>query len=219
MAGEVTRERILNAAEKLFAERGVTSTSMRALTRAARVNLAAAHYHFGSKEALLDAVIEHRARPLNAARIHQLEAHLAECGDARPDVESVFRAFLLPALQNVIEAPEANQHLPRLFARVEAQPPELLEPLYRKHLGSMARRFVETLQAALPHLPQDVVADRFRLAMGSFYSLFSGNCNLDFIPGHPPGELDVDAKLEQVISFVAGGMHAPLDSRDPEKAQ
>lgn len=216
MAAELTRERILKAAEKLFAERGITSTSMRALSNTAGVNLAAAHYHFGSKEALLDAVVEHRARPLNAARIRQLEAHLADCGEARPDVASIFRAFLLPALENVIEAPEASEHLPRLFARVEAQPPELLEPLYRKHLGSVARRFVEALQSALPKLPKQVVSDRFRLAMGSFYSLFSGNCNLDFIPDHPPGEFDIEAKLEQVISFVAGGMHAPLDGRREE---
>jgi len=216
MAGELTRERILNAAEKLFAERGITSTSMRALTKAAGVNLAAVHYHFGSKGALLDAVIENRACPLNAARICQLEAHLAERGEARPEVESIFRAFLLPALQNVTEAPETNEHLPRLFARVESQPPELLEPLYRKHFGSVARRFVEALQSALPKLPKQVVGDRFRLAMGSFYSLFSGNCNLDFIPDHPPSEIDVEAKLEQVISFVAGGMRAPLDSRCEE---
>jgi AcrR family transcriptional regulator len=216
MAGELTRKRILNAAEKLFAERGITSTSMRALSNAAGVNLAAAHYHFGSKEALLEAVVEHRARPLNAARIHQLEAHLAERGAARPEIESIFRAFLLPALQNVIDAPEANGHLPRLFARVEAQPPELLERIYRKHLGSVARRFVEALQSALPNLPKQVVADRFRLAMGSIYALFSGNCTLDFIPDHPPGEFDLEAKLEQVITFAAGGMRAPFDPRGEE---
>jgi AcrR family transcriptional regulator len=216
MAGEVTRERILDAAEKLFAERGITSTSMRALTRAAGVNLASAHYHFGSKEALLDAVVEYRARPLNAARISRLAAHLAECGNEPPDVESIFRAFLLPAIENVTDAPEANQHLPRLFARVEAQPPAVLEPLYRKHLGDVARLFVEALQSALPRLPKELVADRFRLAMGSFFSLFSGNCNLDFIPNHPPGEVDLEERLEQVISFAANGMRAPFRVAAPE---
>lgn len=213
MAAEDTRDRILNAAERLFAKRGINPTSMRALTAAAEVNLAAVHYHFGSKEALLDAVVERRALPLNAARILELERHEHERGDAGPEVESIFRAFLLPTVRDLIEGPEDNDHLPRLFARLEAQPPELLEGLYRKHLGGITRRFVEALQRALPELPKDVVSDRFRLAMGSICSLFSGNCDLDFIPDHPPRILSLEAKLEQVIAFVSGGMRAPHSAR------
>jgi len=209
MSGEDTRERILAAAEQLFAERGITSTSMRALTHAAGVNLAAAHYHFGSKEALLDAVIERRARPLNEARLRELERHEAERGDTGPEVEGIFRAFLMPTVRGLIAAPEENLLLPRLFARVETQPPELLETLYRKHLGSVARRFVEALRRALPELPKELVSDRFRLAMGSVFSLFSGNFDLDFIPDHGPQALSVEEKLKQVIDFASGGMRAP----------
>jgi AcrR family transcriptional regulator len=99
LAGEETRERILDAAERLFARKGITSTSMRALTAAAGVNLAAVHYHFGSKEALLDAVIERRAEPCNAARNRALDRHLAERAEAAPDVEQVLRAFLEPVVE------------------------------------------------------------------------------------------------------------------------
>jgi len=213
MAGEDTRQRILTAAERLFAERGITATSMRALTRAAGVNLAAAHYHFGSKEALLDAVVERRARPLNEARLYELERLEEASGDASPDVEDIFRAFLRPTVRDLVAAPEENLHLPRLFARVEAQPPEVLEALYRKHIGSAARRFVEALQRALPELPKELVSDRFRLAMGAIFSLFSGNSELDFIPGHGPQVLSVEEKLEQVIGFVSGGMCTPHSAR------
>ena len=62
MASEDTRERLLNAAEQLFAEQGISGTALRALTKAAKVTLAAVHYHFGNKEGLLDAVVERRAR-------------------------------------------------------------------------------------------------------------------------------------------------------------
>jgi len=213
VAGGETRERILRAAERLFAERGITSTSMRALTSAAGVNLAAVHYHFGSKEALLDAAIERRARPMNAARLEALERHEREQGAAPPDVESIFRAFLLPAVREVLESPEQNDHLPRLLARVEALPPERLEALYRKHFGTTGRRFVEALQRALPDLPREAVSDRFRLAMGSIFSLFSGNFDLDSIPDHPPHARDIEDKLEQVIAFVTGAMGAPLPAR------
>jgi AcrR family transcriptional regulator len=213
MAAEDTRERILLAAEQLFAERGISSTSMRALTNTAGVNLAAAHYHFGSKEALLDAVIEFRAAPVNRARIAALEAHAAERGDAPLEVAAIFRAFLMPALQTVIESPEGAAHLPRLFARLEAQPPELLEGIYRRHLGDISRRFVEALQKTLPELPKELVAERFRLAMGSAFMLFSGNSDLDFIPGHTPQVVSIEEKLESVSQFITGGMSAPVPAR------
>lgn len=213
MAGEDTRERILLAAEQLFAERGISSTSMRALTNTAGVNLAAAHYHFGSKEALLDAVIEFRATPVNEARTAALEAHEAECGDGPLRIDHIFRAFLMPAIRSVIESGEGAAHLPRLFARLEAQPPELLEGIYRRHFGDVARRFVDALQQALPELPKELIAERFRLAMGSTFMLFSGNSDLDFIPGHMPQAVSIEAKLESVIAFIAGGMIAPVPAR------
>jgi len=214
MAGAETRERILNAAERLFALRGIASTSMRALTRAAGVNLAAVHYHFGSKEALLDAVIERRAEPLNAARNLALDRHLADCAQDRPDVEQVLRAFLEPVVEKLLRSPAEGQHLPRLIARVEAQPPEILEALYRKHFGAVSRRFIEAFQHALPELPKEVVSDRFRLTMGSIFALFSGNLDLDCIPGHPPAAVSTPEKLARVIRYATGGLCA-ADSDSP----
>jgi len=209
MAGEDTRERILDAAERLFARRGVAATSMRALTQAAGVNLAAVHYHFGSKDALLDAVVGRRAEPLNAARNQALDRHLAGRRASRPDVEAVLRAFLEPVVEKLVQSPADAEHLPRLIARVEAQPPEQLEGLYRKHFGAVSRRFVEVLQRALPELPGEIVADRFRLSLGSIFALFSGNLDLDCIPGHPPDAVGAPEKLARAIAYATGGLSAP----------
>ena len=68
-----TKESILDAAEKLFAERGFSGTSLRTITAAARVNLAAVNYHFGSKDALIEAVLARRVRPMNAERVARLD--------------------------------------------------------------------------------------------------------------------------------------------------
>ena len=213
MAGEETRKRILIAAERLFAELGISTTSMRALTKTAGVNLAAVHYHFGSKEALLDAVIEFRAAPMNLARIAALDAHAAERGDEPLEIDCILRAFLMPAIRSVIESPEGAVHLPRLFARLEAQPPEILEAIYRRHNGDVTRRFVEALQEGLPDLPKELITERFRLAMGSIFALFSGNSELDFIPGHPPHVVSIEEKLESLIAFISGGISAPASAR------
>ena len=69
-----TRDRILDAAERLFAQQGFDLTSLRALTTEADVNLAAVNYHFGSKERLFEAVLARLIAPINAERLARLDA-------------------------------------------------------------------------------------------------------------------------------------------------
>jgi len=203
-----TRTRILDHAERLFAKQGISRTSLRALTRAADVNLASVHYHFGSKEALLDAVVERRSLPLNDERVRSLEALLPVGADAVA-VEAILEAFIAPAIALVSHSSEEGQRLGRLLARIEAQPPEVVEALYLKHFGSVASRFVDALQRALPDLPPKLVDRRFRMAAGLFSFLFSGNFDLDSIPGHPPTRDSIEARVTDAIGFAAAGMRAP----------
>lgn len=216
MAANGTRERILDVAEDLFARQGISGTSLRALTRAAEVNLAAVHYHFGSKEALLDAVVERRAAPLNEERLAALERveerEAKGHGGDPPQVEEILAAFFTPGLLSLRQQPGMGPRLSRLVARIDAQPPEVVEPLYRKHFGEVGRRFVEALQRALPELPADVVADRYRFGMGCISFLFSGNFDLDVVPGHPPSPVTDEERIDQLIGFLAGGLRAPAAS-------
>ncbi|MCG8590405.1 MAG: TetR family transcriptional regulator [Proteobacteria bacterium] len=210
MAGEETRERLLDAAEELFAHRGISNTSLRMLTRAADVNLAAVHYHFGSKEGLLDSVVERRAGPVNRARLEALDRVEAESKPhGLPGVHAVLRAFLEPMLQVHREAGARGPVLARLFSRIQAQPAEVVEPLSRKHFGRVGARFVEALQRELPALPRHLVADRFRFGLGAILYVFSGNYELDIITGHPVVRRDATALLDQLVDFLAAGLAAP----------
>src|SRR5213595_1121734 len=67
-----TKDRILDAAESLFMEHGFEATSLRSITAAADVNLAAVNYHFGSKEELFQAVLTRRLDPMNQERLSLL---------------------------------------------------------------------------------------------------------------------------------------------------
>src|SRR5258706_10616177 len=67
-----TRTRILDAAEELFMQHGFEGTSMRLLTAKAGANLAAVNYHFGSKDALIEAVFPRRLGTMNSSRIAEL---------------------------------------------------------------------------------------------------------------------------------------------------
>jgi len=212
MAGQQTRERILDAAETLFADSGISGTSLRALTRAAGVNLAAVHYHFGSKEGLLDALLERRVEPLNEARLEAL-GQVEAAGPTGPErVEAILEALLVPSARALESFADRREQLERLMARVEAQPRPLVESLQRKHFGEVARRFVEALQAALPDLPKEVVADRFRFAIGVLFTTFAGSFDLDSIPGHPAHARSYEEKIASAIAFLAAGLRAPAPS-------
>jgi AcrR family transcriptional regulator len=210
MAGEDTRERLLNAAEQLFAEHGISGTTLRALTRAANANLAAVHYHFGGKEGLLDAVVERRATPMNQERLRELDELERSAGPAAPAVEDILRAFFLPGLRTIErEEPETIDLLTRLSARITCEPPEAIEALVRKHFGEVMRRFVEALQRALRELRKEVVDDRFRFVIGTLTHVFSGTFDLDVIPGHPVCVATDEERIQHLIVFLAAGLRAP----------
>ncbi len=210
MASEDTRERLLNAAEQLFAERGISSTTLRALTKAAKVNLAAVHYHFGSKEGLLDAVVGRRATAMNQARLRELDELERSAGEGEPRVEDILRAFFLPGLRSIErEQPETIELLTRLSARITCEPPEAIEALVRKHFGVVMKRFVEALQRALRELRKEVVDDRFRMVIGTLSHVFSGTFDLDVIPGHPVCHSSDEKRIQHLIVFLAAALRAP----------
>ncbi len=210
MASEETRERLLNAAEQLFAEHGISGTTLRALTKAAKVNLAAVHYHFGSKEGLLDAVVERRATAMNLERLRELDELERSAGEGAPEVEDILRAFFLSGLRAFEkEEPETIDLLTRLSARITCEPPEAIEALVRKHFGTVMRRFVEALQSALPGLRREVVDDRFRFVIGTLSHVFSGTFDLDVIPGHAICEASDEERIQHLTIFLAAGLRAP----------
>jgi len=94
-----TKTRILDAAELLFMEHGFEATSLRSLTSAASVNLAAVNYHFGSKEELFQAVLTRRLDPMNQERIDLLERVEREAAGKQVSCEKILSAMLIPALR------------------------------------------------------------------------------------------------------------------------
>ncbi|NBO00412.1 MAG: TetR/AcrR family transcriptional regulator, partial [Betaproteobacteria bacterium] len=117
-----TPERILLAAEQLFSERGVDGVSLREITSTSGVNSAAAHYHFGSKLAVLEQLFELRAKPIAQQRMALLSA-LRTNRQGRPALEDVLRAFLQPALQ-ALSTPEGIAFT-RLRARLSFENEEV----------------------------------------------------------------------------------------------
>src|SRR5437667_4242675 len=112
-----TKQRILDSAERLFADYGFAGTSLRAIIANAKVNLAAIHYHYRSKEALFDAVILRRLQPINQERLELLDACERSAADGKPTLEQVLEAFLAPAFR-VGADPNGGQTFVRLIGRL-----------------------------------------------------------------------------------------------------
>jgi len=156
MPAKTTQTRLLDAAERAFAEDGYAGASVRSITSLAGADLGAVRYHFGSKDALLGAVLKRRLEPLCEDRIRLLEHVERASGDGRPGVEEIIEAFLLPALRLVTHETYGRSWM-KLMWRVRVEPGRYLESI-RDVYTALLMRFLVAFQDALPELPKDELA-------------------------------------------------------------
>ena len=202
-----TKERILDAAERLFADRGFPATSLRDITSEASVNIASVNYHFGSKEALLGAVLERRLRPVNARRLDLLDAIETAAGTGAPNAEEVIRAFLSPPFQMRQEGGAGGDDFLRLIGRFQSETNEEFRATFRQFDGAY-RRFGQALQRALPHLDATDIGWRMLFLVGSMaFTMAWGDSFVSISPGSHRDPEDV---LESLIQFVTAGMASPV---------
>jgi len=142
-----TVDRILDAAERLFAEQGFYVTTLREITQAAEVNLAAVNYHFGSKQALVIAVFKRRLDELNADRLARLER--AHRRHSPPILEDVLDAFVFPAMALMGDQSAGGHRFMQLLMRAFADHDEALHGAIRDEYGYIMRRFAQAIGEAV----------------------------------------------------------------------
>ena len=166
-----TKGKILDAAEELFSERGFPSTTLRAITEQAGVNLAAVNYHFGSKDALIFAVFDRFVVPMNEKRLQLLDDAEAGTGSDGPSLESVVSAFLHPVVRNWKRGDRWPRRM-KLMARAMIELGPKSEDLKRHLFAEVARRFLPALARCAPHLGRAELAWRFYFAIGAMNFAF-----------------------------------------------
>jgi AcrR family transcriptional regulator len=191
-----TKERILDVAERLFAEQGFANTSLRHIITEAGVNLAAVHYHFGSKDELLDELIRRRVDPVNRARIETLDRLEAEAGGKPLEVEAILRAFLEPGVKAALEHPS----LIRLTGRLHAE--GLAHDVLHRHFEAMARRYMAAAKRTLPDLQEDELVLRFHYLGGSIAASVVHE-------SFPVEAARMRRLVATLIAFLKGGLMAP----------
>ncbi|WP_395107606.1 TetR/AcrR family transcriptional regulator [Actinomadura sp. SCN-SB] len=211
-----TKERILDAAESLFGERGFAGTSLRALTDAAGVNVASVNYHFGSKEGLLRAVVQRAMASVNADRERMLDQ--LEAGGDEPTVEELVRAFVTTGASLVARHGERERQVARFIGRVMCEPEPEVRRLFAAEVGPVEGRYAQVLAKALPHLTAEEVAFRYQ-AMVGLIALHQSGTLADLHPsfqGGPAARASSDA-TEQLVVMLTGLFQAP-SMTDPAAA-
>ena len=148
-----TQVKILDAAEALFMEHGFEATSLRQITAAASVNLAAVHYHFGSKEDLFEAVLTRRLDPMNQERLALLTRFEHESAPKALSCEKILAAMFIPALKLARDPERGGKNFLRLLGRAYADPAPFIRQFLSDQYAVVIARFKAAFGRALPQLP------------------------------------------------------------------
>jgi len=204
-----TQIRILDAAEELFMQHGFEGTSMRLLTARAGVNLAAVNYHFGSKDALIEAVFRRRLDPMNAERIAALERLEKEAAGRPLEPEPIIRAFVGAGLR-MIEDARGGRNFIRLLGRTYTDPQKQIRALIGSLYAPAMERFKAAFERALPQMPRDELVWRMHFMFGTLAYTLAATDTVQLIAGCKP-EDRYDARLleERLAAFLVAGLLAP----------
>ncbi|KGM51686.1 TetR family transcriptional regulator [Lysobacter concretionis Ko07 = DSM 16239] len=198
-----TKDRILSAAEELFAQHGFSGTSLRQVTGRADVNIAAVNYHFGSKENLVNEVFRRRMDDMSAQRLAALklatQTHPAE-------LEPILAAFIEPALA-VAQDRQGGAAFVRVVARAYAEKNDSLRKFLSERYGHVLRDFAKAIAVCLPELSKEELYWRLDFLAGALTYAMA-----DFgLIKRPNGTLEKahrERAARELIRFSAAGFQS-----------
>lgn len=198
-----TKDRILGAAEELFAQFGFAGTSLRQVTSRADVNIAAVNYHFGSKENLVNEVFRRRMDEMSAQRLSQLRSAVAQ---SPCELESVLAAFVAPALALAQDRHGGGAFI-RVIARAYAEKNDSLRRFLSDQYGHVLREFAKAIAGCVPALSKEELYWRLDFLSGALTYAMA-----DFGMIKRPSGVSETAHREraarELIRFAAAGLRA-----------
>lgn len=201
-AASATPARILDAAEKLFADAGFDGVSLRKITHEAGVELALANYHFGSKLELFRAVVRRRAEALNAERMKALEALAADAS-----LEALIDAFTGPFLKRSRDGGPGWKNYARVIAQT-ANSPRWTRDLMAAEFDPVAHEFIARVGRACPEADPDDVYWGFHFLLGAMTITFAETGRIDGLSAGRCRSADLAAIHARMVPFLAAGFRA-----------
>ena len=209
-----TRERILDAAERLFMAHGYEGTSMRQITGDAAVNLAAVNYHFGSKESLMQEVFRRRLDWLNEERLRVLDEMERAAAGKPLKPSQIVDGFFGTLLRLADDDRRGGIVFLRLLGRTHAEPSEFIRAFLADEYAGVIERYQQALFRALPDVPRAEIVWRFHFMLGATSYAIAGTDALRLVADWKIEEADTvdrnDRLVPRLMSFLLGGLRAPL---------
>ena len=205
-----TRAKIIEAAEALVAEEGFDKVSLRDITAAAGVNLAAVHYHFGSREGLLDDIISRYITPINLERLRLLDQAEARHGEQPVPLGEVLDAFLRPMATHAAGAGRSAKLFYKLLGRCMSERSYRLPPAVMPVFEQMGVRFAQALRRVLPWMPEEIVFWRLHFVFGAIAHTLVHSENLVQLAQGRAGRPSSAQIYGYLMTFSAAGLQAPL---------
>lgn len=200
------RERLIEAAEALFAKHGWNAVGIRTIAAYANVSLASLNYHFGTKEKLLGELFANRAKFIVAERDRLLDEVLASDD---PSLERVIETYLRGALTFEEKTGFGGRAFCKLRARLSLESEALSQSIMSAAFDESGRRYLGVLQQLLPDLPEKDLFWRFHFLLGSMTYTMAESGRINSITKGRCDPSDMPEALRQMVPYIAAGFRAP----------
>ena len=193
----------------LFADHGFHGVSFRQINSAAKVNLAAIHYHFGDKETLYRETVLRRLRPLNALRHALLDEACAQDGAVPPALEKIVELLARPLFDLHRSSGSGGRSFVQIISRGPTEPLSVITQLFLNEYNPMITRFGQLIRRHVPQLSPEEFLWRLSFVVGAMHhtlailhqmtGLTHGICRSD----------DYEGSLARFIAHSAATFRAP----------
>lgn len=206
-----TKEKILDAAEKLFSDNGFNGTSLREITSQAEVNLAAVNYHFGSKKELIKAVMSRYMNELSPRLMTTLTSVQAK---DKPTLIEVFSAFVEPLLALNMFRENGTSIFLQLLGRGYTDSQGFLRWFLTTKYPQVIENFIAAVQKAYPELEPEEMFWRLHFTMGTVvFTMSSSDALIDIAQNDYDQHINIEDVIEKLIPYVAAGVGAPIQQK------
>jgi len=200
-----TRKRLIEATAHLFSLHGYNGLTMRSVAKEAKANLAAASYHFGSKDALVLEMLRERIQPINARRLELLNQAKLQQPGIPLSVHQIFHSLIFPIGEEISKSTNSRCSLAQLVARTFTEPTDFIERMHQRFFAQISQTYHAELSATYPHCPPEEIYWHLHLSVAAMLGALAQHRRLeDFTQGHC-NEGEVEKMIDRLIEFISEG--------------
>jgi AcrR family transcriptional regulator len=211
LSESLPKQRLLAAAEQLFAEKGFESVAVRDVTQLAKANVAAVNYHFGSRDGLVALVIARHLAPLNQERLEWLDVLERKAPGKVVPIEEIIHALIRPLVGMVGKTELSEALFCKLVGRILALPEDALSVVTMGQMKVLNNRFIRAIGKVLPTVSQDDLQWRMHFLVGSLVHLLTHQELLRSLSNGGSGSPTLEVVLGRFVRFAAAGLREGVE--------